>query len=186
MSIEGEAWELLSSWLPVNGDPQRPRMQLATVTGQGVPDVRTVLLSEFSPEGFWFHTDSRSRKVADLAASPQVALLLLWPDFSRQLSVQGVASLASADEIAAAFAARTPFLQQVAWQNTDDLARLPDDERRARWAAHVATDEPPVTWTGYLVRPTRLTFWRTHEGTASRRTEFTRSSSGWSRQYLAG
>jgi pyridoxamine 5'-phosphate oxidase len=189
MSLSGEPWELLTAWLPANDDPERPQMQLATVTAEGRPDVRTVLLTEFSPEGFWFHTDSRSRKAGQLQASSAVALLFLWPGFTRQLSVQGEAAVASREEIAAAYARRSDFLKQLAWQNTHDFAQLPQAERVARWqvfAEHADASHQPPTWTGYLVRPRRLTFWEGGVDTASLRTEFTATPSGWERGYLAG
>lgn len=189
MSISGMAWELLCDWLPANDDPDRPQIQLATVTPEGLPDVRTVLLTEFSPEGFWFHTDSRSRKSVHLATTSAVALLFLWPNFTRQLAVQGLATPAANDEIAAAYQRRSPYLQQLAWQNTEAFAQLPDSERIARWevfAEHGDASQPPPTWTGYLVRPQRLTFWESNPVAASRRTEFTATALGWEKSYLAG
>ena len=60
--------DLLSAWLP--GEPgvdgYVPEMSLATVGLDGFPDVRTVLLSRLSDAELFFHTDSRSRKVAQL------------------------------------------------------------------------------------------------------------------------
>lgn len=176
----------LAEWLPANDDPDRPRMILSTVSATGAPDARTVLLSEFDDEGLYFHTDSRSRKVADLAANPAVALTFLWPDFSRQLVVQGLASVASTEEQDAAFAARSPYLRQLAWQNTPEFAQLPLEERQARWAAFEVPPEPPTTWIGFLVRPTRLTFWSSVPETASRREEYLLVGGDWVREYLPG
>lgn len=189
--VGAAAWQMLQDWLPGNDEPDRPQMQLATVDADGSPDVRTLLLSEFGPDGFWFHTDSRSRKVTQLGAASRVALLFLWPGFTRQLSVQGVAELAQAEEIAAAFTRRSPHLQQLAWQNTDEFAVLAQQERIERWqalaAAHPDGFAQPPTWTGYLVRPTRLTFWEGSTETASRRIEFTATPGGdWRTTLLAG
>ncbi|MBT0768399.1 pyridoxamine 5'-phosphate oxidase family protein [Kineosporia sp. J2-2] len=189
MIVEGEAWELLSGWLPRDDDPERPQMQLATVDAGGLPDVRTVLLSGFSPEGLRFHTDAGSRKAGHLSAHPPVALLLLWPGFTRQLSVQGVAEVSAAEEIEAAYRARSPYLRQLAWHNTHELAQLDEPGRVAAWSAWSQNPVPstaPPGWTGYLVRPRRLTFWQSHPATASRRTEFTATPGGWRRSYLPG
>ncbi|GLY16990.1 pyridoxine/pyridoxamine 5'-phosphate oxidase [Kineosporia sp. NBRC 101677] len=189
MSIAGEAWELLSDWLPGNHEPERPQLQLATVTDEGTPDVHTVLLTRFSPEGFWFNTDSRSRKAQQLRSTPAVALLFLWPGFTRQLSVQGVASVVPTSESAEAYQRRSPYLQQLAWQNTNAFAQLPASEREARWDAFTHSgdlSQPPPTWAGYLVRPERLTFWEGNPAAASRRTEFTWCAGEWRRTYLAG
>lgn len=180
-----EHWDLLVEWLPANDDVERPRMTLSTAE----PDARTVLLSEFDEEGFYFHTDSRSRKVQQLADDPRVALTILWPDYSRQLVVLGTASIAHADEQDHAYRARSPFLKQLAWQNTAEYARRPLSERQALWASFVDDAHqlhPPETWTGYLVRPQRLTFWESVPDAASRRTEFTLVDGDWTREYLPG
>ena len=181
--------ELLLDWLPSNDDPERPQMILSTVTPDGGADARTVLLTEFDESGFYFHTDSRSRKVADITANPAVALTFLWPGFTRQLVVQGRASVAPALEQAAAYRARSPYLKQLAWQNSAEFARLPLEERRAQWAAFTTAPqelEQPPTWIGFVVRPHRLTFWGSNPDTASRRTEFTLVDGDWVEEYLPG
>jgi pyridoxamine 5'-phosphate oxidase len=177
--------DLLAEWLPANDDPDRPRITLSTAE----PDARTVLLTEFDEHGFYLHTDARSRKAAQLAADPRVALTFLWPDFSRQLVVLGTAEVAPADEQDRAYRSRSPYLKQLAWQNSVEFAQLPYGDRQRLWASF-ADDEhlrhPPETWTGYLVRPHRLTFWQADPTTASRRTEFTLVDGAWQKAFLPG
>ena len=115
---------LLDEWLPANSSIDRPQMILSTVSG-GVPDARTVLLTEFDHEGLYFHTDSRSRKVASLLANPAVALTFLWPSFTRQLVVQGRASVASDAEQLEAYERRSLYLKQLAWQNSPSSRGCP-------------------------------------------------------------
>jgi len=185
---------ILAGWLPPNDDPERPLMTLATIGQDGAPNARSVLLTEWSSEGFWFHTDARSRKVAELAANAAVALVLVWPQERRQLVVRGRAEPASSAEEAWAYRTRSAYLQQLAWQNTDEFAALPHTERVARWAAFAADHpdgfEEPATWVGYLVRPRRVTFWFGSPDTASRRVEYARTGSGdeagWAVSLLAG
>lgn len=186
MSLESaEFWPQLTEWLPANEHPERPRMTLSTAE----PDARTVLLSEFDQQGFYFHTDSRSRKVAQLARDPRVALSLLWPDYSRQLVVLGTAEFAPAVEQDEAYRARSPYLKQLAWQNSPEYAQLPLAERQALWASFVDDPHqkhPPETWIGFLVRPHRLTFWEPVPDAASRRTEYTVDGADWRRAHLPG
>jgi pyridoxamine 5'-phosphate oxidase len=185
-----DPWELLADWLPANDDPVRPTMTVATVTADGRADARIQLLSEYDEHGFYLHADARSRKVAQLAANPSVALVLHFPEELRQLVVQGLAEPARPDELKRAFAARSPYLQQLAWQNTVEFAGLPLADRLSAWAQfgadHADGFGQPPTWVGYLVRPTRLTFWIGNGDTASRRTEYARSSDGWTVALLAG
>ena len=176
---------LLDEWLPANEVLERPQMILSTVNN-GAPDARTVLLTEHDDQGLYFHTDSRSRKVADIAANPAVALTFLWPNFTRQLVVQGLASVAPPAEQADAFERRSPYLKQLAWLNSPEFAQLPLADRVAQWAAFDVPADPPPTWIGFLVRPTRLTFWTSNAEAASRRDEYTLVDGEWVLAHLAG
>jgi pyridoxamine 5'-phosphate oxidase len=184
-------WPTLVEWLPPNDALDRPQLQLATVDPSGSPDVRTVLLTEFDDDGFWFNTDSASRKIEQLRAEPRVALALVWPEFSWQLVVQGVASTAPEEQSRRAYAARSPYLKQLAWQNTAEFAQLPHEQRKQQWAEFTAGHDldalgPSPTWTGVLVRPTRLTFWRSDPDAASQRTEYRLEGGDWVQTFLPG
>lgn len=180
-----DPWELLRVWLPANSDPVRPTMTLATATGDGTPDGRTVLLSEYDEAGFYFHTDARSRKLDQIDENPRVALVIPFFDRKRQLTVQGLAEEADPAELAWAYAHRSDYLRTLAWLNTVELAALPLPERISQWSGFHAVD-PPDTWTGRLVRPTRLTFWVGRDDAASRRVEYARGTSGWTASVLPG
>ncbi|MEY2848607.1 MAG: hypothetical protein RI885_1272 [Actinomycetota bacterium] len=182
---------LAREWFPANDDPDRPQITLATTSLDGYPSARTVLLTEVTPAGFAFHTDVRSSKVAEIEADARVCLVVKWPDFFRQLVIQGVARVQSPEAIAAAYAQRSPYLKHLAWLSDAEFARLPLEERRALWAA--AEDEhpdgppsPSATWIGFEVVPERLVFWESAQDTASRRTRYTRAGGGWRTEYLPG
>ncbi len=187
---------VLEDWLPFNEDPARPTMVVASLDESGFPDSRTVLLSAWDGLGFFLHTDSRSRKVAQLRRDPRVALTIHLPADAHQITVQGRAEPAPADELTWAFAHRSPYLQQLAWQNTVEFASLGRDDRVRAWeefqAAHPEGFTAPPTWTGFRVRPSRITFWVGSALTASRRTEYAREDDGpladsaWTRRQLAG
>jgi pyridoxamine 5'-phosphate oxidase len=190
MSEPTNPWDIVSDWLPANDDPERPQMTLSTVTPSGEADARTVLLSEYNTDGFFFHTDAMSRKASNIVNNASVALTFLWPGFTKQLVIQGRAEIAPAYESAAVYARRSPYLKQLAWLNTFEFAQLPLAERAARWAefaaSHDESIDPPDTWVGFLVRPTRMTFWRSNPDAASRRVEYRESSGGWTVAYLPG
>ncbi|WP_296195766.1 pyridoxal 5'-phosphate synthase [uncultured Microbacterium sp.] len=184
---------LAAEWLPKSGE-DRMLMTVSTVGPGGIPDARTTMLSDFDGERFFFHTDAQSRKVAELAANPGVALTILWPGFTRQLVVQGTAVRSSPEEADEAYRLRSPYLQQLAWQNTAEFAQLALAERRDRWAeflaAHGGADDPdfapPVDWAGFAVTPHRLVFWVSNPAAASRRLAYTRDGDGWSMTALPG
>ncbi len=188
--LSGEVLALCTDWLPIDDDPDRPRMQIATVDADGRPDIRTVLLTSWSAAGFAFHTDRASRKVTQLRDHAEVALDVTWPGFSRQLVIRGVATEQPEAAAADAYARRSPYLQQLAWQNTIEFAQLPHAERVTEWetfrAGHASLD-PPSGWIGYVVVPHRVTFWTVGVDTASLRVEFVGDGrGGWNRSLLAG
>lgn len=190
-AITPDPLALAALWLPDNDDPDRPQINLGTVDAEGFPDARTVLLSRFDEQGFYFHTHARTRKTSQIWADPRVSITVLWPGFTRQLVIQGIAETSPAAEIARTFKERSPYLQQLAWQNKHEFAQLPVQERERQWAAFLAehpagTLQQPEHWTGYLVRPVRLTFWQSNAAAASLRTEYRNTPQGWQIVSLAG
>ncbi|WP_409331307.1 pyridoxamine 5'-phosphate oxidase family protein [Trujillonella humicola] len=178
---------LARAWLPADDDPERPRVTLATIGADGYPAARTVLLSAFDGSGFAFHTHRDSRKVAELAAEPRAALVVLWPDLGRQLVVRGDVVDDGAEQAAAAWAARSDYLRRLAELNTAELAGLPLAERVARWGAcGPAGDGPAGSWVGYRLRPREMTFWAASAETASRRLQYVRADGRWSCRPLPG
>ena len=191
MSEPGDPAELLTAWLPPNDDPVRPLMTLATVSADGWPDARTVLLSEYDADGFCFHTDSRSRKIVEVDQVGRACLVLHFPEHARQLVVQGTVERVGAAEEARSYARRSPYLKVLAWLNTPEFAALPLADRIAAWSRFEATHDlasldPPDTWTGRRVRPTRMLFWTGRTDTASRRVEYVPDGDGWAVTVHAG
>ena len=82
---------LLRNWLPPSDEP-RPLMALATCGPDGYPRVRHVLITEADDTAVYFHTDSRSAKVAELADNPRASIAIAWPAVGRQVVAAGPAS----------------------------------------------------------------------------------------------
>ena len=71
-------------------------MSIATVSADGQPSVRTVLLKYYDETGFVFYTNLDSRKAGEIDANPKVALLFYWHEVHRQVKITGVARKISA------------------------------------------------------------------------------------------
>ena len=67
-----------------------------------------------------------------------------------------------------------------------EFAQLPMDARKAQWAAFELPEILPPTWTGFVVRPRRLTFWQSNPETASLREEYALVDGEWVLGYLPG
>ncbi|MEM9160552.1 MAG: pyridoxamine 5'-phosphate oxidase, partial [Verrucomicrobiota bacterium] len=90
-------------------------MTLSTVSPEGQPWNRTVLLKAFDEKGFVFFTNYNSRKAQHIAANPKVSLLLPWILLQRQVIIIGEAEKISSAESLKYFASR-PYGSQVgAW-----------------------------------------------------------------------
>ena len=157
-------------------------MVVATVSPEGRPSSRMVLLKGVDERGFVFFTNYESRKAADIAANPHVSLLFPWHDLQRQVRVEGAASKVSAEESEAYFAGRPRESQLGAWASPQSrvvASRSALDERYGGVLAQFAgLDEVPVPphWGGFRVAPYAVEFWqgrkdRMHDRMVYRRAE---------------
>src|SRR6266849_6534668 len=83
--LQFERWfkDALSAQLPLAN-----AMTLATVTPEGAPDARVVLLKGVDDGGFVFYTNYQSRKGLQLASRPAACLVFLWTQLERQVRVE--------------------------------------------------------------------------------------------------
>ena len=145
-------------------------MVVATVSPQGRPSSRMVLLKGVDERGFVFFTNYESRKAAEIAANPHVSLLFPWHDLQRQVRVEGAASKVSAEESEAYFASRPRESQLGAWASPQSrvvASRSALDERYGGVLAQFAElDEVPVPphWGGFRVAPYAVEFWQGRKG----------------------
>jgi pyridoxamine 5'-phosphate oxidase len=168
-------------------------MVVATVSGDGRPSARLVLLKGLDERGFVFYTNLDSRKGAEIAANPAVSLLFPWHDLQRQVRVEGLAWRVSAEESEAYFAARPRESQLGAWASPQSQvvsSRSALDERYggvlARFADVDAVPLPPF-WGGIRVAPEAVEFWQGRKGRMHDRLLYRRGAGqpGWTVQRLA-
>ena len=165
-------------------------MVVSTVSAEGQPSSRMVLLKGHSAEGFVFFTNQESRKGADLAADPRCALLFPWHPLERQVRVEGVARDLPREAVEAYFRARPRGSQLGAWAS--DQSR-PVDSREELAAAYARFEEQyadaevpvPPQWGGYLVVPEAVEFWQGRPGRMHDRFVYHRISDGWTVERLA-
>ena len=84
--VQFERWfkEALAAGLPLAN-----AMTLATVSAEGGPDARVVLLKGVEDGGFVFYTNYASRKGRQLAARPEACLVFFWAQLERQIRIEG-------------------------------------------------------------------------------------------------
>ncbi|HEY6228429.1 MAG TPA: pyridoxamine 5'-phosphate oxidase [Verrucomicrobiae bacterium] len=139
-------------------------MTLATVSAEGQPSTRIVLLKGVDQRGFSFFTNYESRKGRELAANPKAALTFFWGGLERQVSVCGSVEKLPRAESEAYFAVRPLGSQRGAWVSKQ--SRLVEnreflEKRLAEVEKQYGTKVPtPPYWGGYVLNPTSVEFWQ--------------------------
>ncbi len=139
-------------------------MTLATVSAEGHPRARIVLLKDFDDRGFVFYTNHTSAKGQELLAHPHAALVFYWMPLTRQVRIEGSISVVSDDEADAYFASRVRGKQIGAWAS---LQSQPLDSRETlqERIAMLETQyegKPvprPPHWSGFRLTPHLFEFW---------------------------
>ncbi|MBI5216957.1 MAG: pyridoxamine 5'-phosphate oxidase [Ignavibacteriae bacterium] len=166
-------------------------MSLATVSIDGKPSSRMVLLKEVNEHGFMFFTNYNSRKGKELEQNPNVALLFYWQPLERQVRIEGTVEKVSAEHSDAYFQTRPRNSQLSAFisaqsevvSSREELERLYSEAEKKFEGAAVSR---PEHWGGYLVKPNRMEFWQGREGRLHDRVECVLQESGeWKIQRLA-
>lgn len=166
-------------------------MALATVGADGLPNVRMVLLKEWSPAGFVFYTNSQSVKGGELDGQKKAALVLYWKSLSRQFRARGPVERVTEQESDAYFNSRPRGAQIGAWasQQSRELASREALEQAVAKQTQKFGDRAvprPPHWLGYRIVPLEVEFWTEQPFRLHERIQFIRKSpqEEWTRRRL--
>jgi pyridoxamine 5'-phosphate oxidase len=157
-------------------------MVLSTVSADGVPSARTVLLKDADARGFAFYTNLRSRKGRDLEATRRAACVFPWLTMHRQVVVAGSTIAVPRDEAGDYFASRPHGSQLGAWASRQSEV-IPEravlDDRHAELLERFPGEVPlPDFWGGWIVVPESVEFWQGRESRLHDRLRFRRIRDG--------
>ncbi|MEE8393079.1 MAG: pyridoxamine 5'-phosphate oxidase [Rhodospirillales bacterium] len=184
--------DLFKKWLAEaeRSEPVNPEAAaLATVSPDGMPSSRMILVKGVDERGFVFYTNLESSKAHDLAANPKASLCFYWKSLKRQVRVEGIVEMVDEAEADAYFASRPRAARIGAWASKQSQSlegRFELEARVAKYTArfHVGDVPRPDFWSGFRIVPGDIEFWRERSFRLHDRTIYHRQQDGWTMKRL--
>ena len=178
--------DLFSNWfndVEQNKSEQEPNiMSISTVDENKMPRSRIVLLKKFSKSGFVFFTNYNSRKGLNINLNSNVCLSFYWPNFERQVIVNGKATKISETDSVEYFDSRPKGSKIGAIISNQSNVIESRDLLDKKFSELLKLDIPlnkPDHWGGYLVKPTEIEFWQGRENRLHDRIIYKNDDKDW-------
>ncbi|MFP4064188.1 MAG: pyridoxamine 5'-phosphate oxidase [Bacteroidales bacterium] len=184
-SVPAEPFSLFNQWLGAaigQGLSEPNAMTLATVTPDGKPAARIVLLKEFIHGRFVFYTNYESNKGRELESNPNAALVFLWLEMQRQVRISGWVERVSSTMSDEYFAQRPKETQIGAVISPQSRPVSHRDELEKAFRELQRKNTPvsrPPHWGGYQLWPEQIEFWQGRENRLHDRILYSRRDKSW-------
>lgn len=185
-SLTKNPFELFNAWF-TNAEKKiksdHNAFALSTVTKDGIPSSRIVLLKNFDERGFVFFTNYESRKGQEISENPNGAMLFFWSELEQQIRIQGLIEKISFDESDEYFKTR-PYTSRIgAWvskQSQPLASRFKLMREVALKMLQNPKDVPlPEFWGGYRLIPNEFEFWQGRPSRLHDRFQFSKIENDW-------
>ncbi len=192
--IAGDPMDLFRDWFEemekIKNTIEVNAMTISTVSANGFPKNRVVLLKEFSAEGFVFYTNYQSEKGKALENNPNICISFFWNEMERQVIIQGIAKKFSKKKAVEYFQTRPRGSQLGAWASnqSSEIASREVLEKCLRELETEYKDKEipkPPHWGGYLIRPVNFEFWQGRPNRLHDRIYFEKNDNNWNIKRLA-
>ena len=159
-------------------------MTVSTVSPEGKPSSRVVLLKSWDERGFVFYTNYKSQKATDLDSNKNICAIFSWLDLERQLRIEGTAEKVSTAESLRYFLSR-PFGSRLgAWvskQSSVISSRSLLEMQFQKMKEKFANGDVPLPdfWGGIRIIPERFEFWQGRANRLHDRFEYALKDGKW-------
>ena len=165
-------------------------MNLATISSDGKPSSRIVLLKSFNEEGFVFYTNSNSKKGKALANNINVALNFHWKSLQKQIRIEGTVFQVGKTEADEYYNSRPLGSRIGAWaskqsEELDNRSILLNKVKEYENKFPKGKEVPrPPHWSGWRVLPFLIEFWLDGEGRIHERLNYVKQDGKWKKELL--
>lgn len=161
-------------------------MALSTVSDEGRPSSRIVLLKGLDEGKFLFFSNYDSQKGRQLGKNPFGSLLFFWPLLERQVRVEGRIEKIPGDESDKYFKSRPleSRLGAIASPQSKVIRSREELEALVVKAGNEVVKRPEY-WGGYGLTPDSVEFWQGRTNRLHDRIKFTRNKEEWVKVRLA-
>ena len=165
-------------------------MSLATISPEGNPRTRIVLVKDFSKYGLIFYTNYESAKAKGMEVNKAVSVNFVWHPLQRQINIQGFTEKVDRKVSELYFHSRPRGSQLgalVSPQSKVIASRKVLENRLAELDAQYKNEPIPLpeNWGGIRIVPTRFEFWQGRDNRLHDRFEYILKNDQWSTQRLA-
>lgn len=161
-----DPFEIIRGWMKEAeaSEPNDPNaIALATVDGEGLPNVRMVLLKDIEDDAFVFYTNYEGVKASELDASGKAAFVLHWKSLRRQIRVRGTVSREDGQQADDYYNSRSLKSRLGAWASDQSRPLSSRSSLMAKVAKITAQKGPnperPPFWGGFRIKPVEIEFW---------------------------
>lgn len=178
---------LFESWMEeaIQAHALEPNaMHISTVSSEGRPSSRIVLLRSFYNNGFVFYTNKRSRKGEQLSTNDFASLTFFWVELDRQVRIEGRVSQVPNELSDEYFNSRPRESRIGAWasQQSEKISSRKELEDAYKMYEEKFKDieiPRPPHWGGYVVNPDRIEFWQGRPSRLHDRIVFEKHQDDW-------
>ena len=165
-------------------------LNLSSVSPEGQPSSRMVLLKRLSDEGLVFFTDYDGKKGQEIVNNNKAALNFWWAKTNKQIRIEGICKKVSNKESDDYFHSR-PRGSQISALASKQSETLESYEGLLEKAKQIESDNEdkdikrPDRWGGFVLKPNLFEFWTNQENRLHRRELFTLNEEGWEKSLIS-